>query len=270
MMAPGQSPVEVRAIVLAARREPKVTREWIAQYQAGNGIAGEILVRAHMPMITQIARRYCQYGARDWLDCLQEGRLGLLTGAARHDLGEAILPYLWLWTRASIQRWLSTRGQVVRAPAGLFSRKRGKPAVTSHWRPHTRLFSEMSEHFDDDVVRSFEDALVDDGPLADQQLTELDRKRASRRVATWLLEHTTPREAEIVFERFRSKPKTLQQLGDAFRVSRERIRQIEAQLFQRFRHLLPAPTRAESFDAWLERAVQFVIARIESDGRRAA
>lgn len=235
---------------LSARRDAASNLTWIKAYQDGHPFAGDVLVRAHDPLVRSIARRYCRPGWRDWEDCLQQGRRGILVGAARHDLREgSAYSHMWAWARHSINRWMIECGQGVRLPTHHY-RGGGKKLRASLWRPRSMLFSDMPEQFNSDMALAFEDALVSDEPLAEDSLSEADRATACRRVAVWLLCHAAPRNAEILFERFRSRPRTLVEIGDRLGVSRERVRQIESKALAVARRALPRPDGL-TFDEWL-------------------
>lgn len=251
---------------LAARTDQAANLVWIKAYQDGHPFAADILVRAHDPLVATIARRYCRPDSRDWEDCLQQGRRGILVGAARHDLREGSSTHLWTWARLHINRWLIECGQGVRLPVHHYDRGGGRKLRASLWHPRSTMFSDMAREMSSDLELAFEDTLVSDEPLAEDALTDAERAALCRRLAVWLLSQTTPRNAEIIFDRFRSQPRTLLEIGDRMGVSRERIRQLEEEALTRFRRLLPS-SDGLSFDEWLSRSLHRMAGR---DDRREA
>jgi RNA polymerase sigma factor (sigma-70 family) len=229
-----------------ARREE--TSRLIERYQGGSREAGACLVRLHEPLIRIIAESFRKRGSRDWLDVLQEGRIGLLLGATRHDSTKTYdgnpMPYLAMYIRGSIARWVRVRGEVVRSP----SRK------ANPWRPKTKLFCEIPDVFHEDMEHSFEEVLVDDDPIADECFDSEQREENARVVARWFLKQLPLPHRKLLKRRFYDDA-TLEEAGIAIDVIRERARQIimKAERYARrcFGHEGP-------FEMWLARAARFV------------
>ncbi len=215
----------------------------------------ERLVEANLRLVVSIARRYYTGSAMEEMDLVQEGCRGLMTAARRFDpdRGSRFSTYAVWWIRQAILRSLSRMSRVVTLPRSLQEEqselRRAEAAYTCEHgrRPDdselaeymgtepervTRLRSASAPQLSLDGTCSGEDCT-----LADFMAAELDPpdgeavRRDRRRRVREALADLSEREKTIVALRFGldgGDPCTLQQLGDVFGVSRERIRQIES------------------------------------------
>ena len=232
-------------------------------------LARDELVMDHQPLVSAIARSYWRYWA-DPEDLQQEGNLGLLEAIDRFDCtrGTRFGAYARPWVRAAMLRFLVDNVRLVRVgrtrgerriffglseaertlcargvdptPAALGALLRVDPAEVEFtaWRLAQRDLS---------IDASLEEpphALTTNG--VESRVAHSELCAAVRDLANGFLSSLEPRDAEIVRERLlESEPPTLQELGDRFGVSRERVRQIEEcaldRLRRHVRNSLPDP-----------------------------
>jgi RNA polymerase sigma-32 factor len=236
----------------------------------GDVEAARKLVLSNLRLVVKIAMEY----RRAWtnlLDLIQEGNVGLLQATQRFDpyKGVKLSSYAVYWIRAYILKYILDNIRLVRlgktrAERKLFFRlnKEKRALERAGFSPEPRLLAERLDVSEEDV-RSMERRLAegelslnapaqrdDDGSefgdfvagheisaeeaVGDEELRRVFFDRVREFAAT-----ADPREQRIVEERILAQePRTLQELGDEFGVSRERVRQIEASLIRRLRAYL--------------------------------
>jgi RNA polymerase sigma factor (sigma-70 family) len=251
---------ELRKIVAAVKKDRVLGEEWILRYQAKDPLAAEVLVRAHNGLVRFVSLKYSRPHFRDWDDCMQEGRMGLLRGARDWKPGLSPSPatYLAIWIRHHVQRFLTNAGQGVRIPVHHYTKQRGEErAKDSIARPRTRTFTELASHSPQEDVPAFEDVLVADGPGADDDLSEHEFEMAVPRLALWFLSKcATSERRNVLLRRFLSEPaETLQQIGESRGVSREWIRLVEKAALEGCRDAALKSgfpiDRSSTFEAWV-------------------
>ncbi len=223
---------EQKQLAATIRKDPVLGKEWIARYQGGDQLAGEILLRVHHGFVRNIAMRYSRPWHRDWFDCLQEGNLGLLEGCRRCDMTHdgSYLNYLQMWIRMRILRMLINQGQGVRIPVHCYqpsySRRTGE-RKESVWKPRTRLFSEMPDETTQADQLAWEETIIDDAPLATDALTEARLTKAMKRVAEWFLKQLTEIESDVLRRRNAEPREILSDIGARYGFTRENARLTE-------------------------------------------
>lgn len=125
------------------------------------------------------------------------------------------------------------------------------------WKPLALVFSQMlaDSHVEGDPT--FEDALLDEHLPAEEEIAERDHDRACKRLAPWLLWRLDARERKILQRRFGfggQDEQTLREIGDAFGITRERVRQLEDDALDACWGVVP-PAPHETFDGWIARAL---------------
>ncbi|WP_270933293.1 sigma-70 family RNA polymerase sigma factor [Falsiroseomonas oryzae] len=228
--------------------------------------ARQAIVEANLKRVVWLARRYAR-AAVPFLDLVQEGQIGLLRAIDRFDpnRGFRFGTYATWWIRQSISRYVQDQGRTVRVPVHMLERiakaKRVSEAlrVKSGLEPTPRELADALETdvlsveralaadlegiwLDDTGTRPDEEAAVP-APLVDEAtpLTAL-LHHDLRRLLAASLRNLDARQARIIDLRFGltdGNPLTLEEVGQVYRVTRERIRQIEAKTLKRLPRLLP-------------------------------
>lgn len=229
--------------------------------------AAKLLILSNVRLVVKIAREY-RRRRESLMELIQEGNVGLAEAIRRYDpyRGVKFTSYAQYWIRAMIMNYLMNVGQTLkigstRAGRKLFfnlRRERERLLRETNEQPSTRLLAEQLEVSEAEVVNVMR--VLDGAPLSldapapgfektslgsvlsdheasspEDDVVEAD---FSNRLNTVLREFgdtiTDKREKTIWSERVLSDdPKSLQQLGDMFSVSRERVRQIESKLKKR-------------------------------------
>ncbi|HVY48176.1 MAG TPA: sigma-70 family RNA polymerase sigma factor [Minicystis sp.] len=232
-------------------------RELAERYRAGDRDAGQKLVGACLPFVVTIALEYRRWGL-PLEDLVQEGNIGLLKAAERFDpdRGCRLATYAAYWIRAEIREYVARGYRIVR----LGSSKSERRALRIYRKTHERdpgVLAELSglteeratellpllmardvslERTPGDDGRSPADKLASDDVSPEDQVVARDEATQLHRVLRKVVAELSPRERRIVKQRWLTdEPKTLEQLGEAFGVSKERVRQLEERAKKRMR-----------------------------------
>ncbi len=234
-----------------------------AQIRQGDERAFRTLVEANLRFVVKVAMRYQGCGL-SLLDLINEGNLGLLEAARRYspDRGVKFITYAVWWIRQAIMQALASGGGAVRLPirkARLASKIREVRADLTQAQQAEPSNEAVEEALDldpgemEEILRGAgAQASATDGeagdllgvelaqasaiPSADQELI----RHAFREEVERLLGHLNPREREVIELRFglgREEPQTLEEVGQRLKLSRERVRQIEARAKQKLSQL---------------------------------
>lgn len=238
------------------------------------------ITMAHMRLVISMASKFRNYGL-PMSDLIQEGHVGLLEAAARFDPEREVRfsTYATWWIRASIQdyilrNWSIVRGGTSSAQKSLFFNLRRLRARLAQDDPsltesaiHSQIADTLGVHAKDVAVMDARlsgsdsslnapmsdgesgassdrmDFLKSDEPLPDEQVsTIIDEERRH----IWLgdaLNTLNPRELRIIRERRLAEDgATLESLGSALGISKERVRQIESRALEKLRAVLTAGT----------------------------
>ena len=258
--------------LLSAEEEQTLARA----ARAGNADARRRLSEANLRLVVSVAKRYAGRGL-PFLDLSQEGNLGLMKAAEKFepDRGFKFSTYATWWIRQSITRAIADQGRTIRIPVHLVEhinrvRKTAGELLRKNGREPTAEEIAVRLEMEPDRVRELlqlaqepvsletpvgeeEDAHLEDFIQDEEAGIPVDEagRQLLRRELMSVLKSLTPREERVITLRFGlddGRPRTLEELGKEFNVTRERIRQIEAKALRKLRH----PSRAKRLRDYLE------------------
>ena len=275
-----------------------------AKIQKGDQAARNHMIQANLRLVVKIAMDYRDFGL-PLLDLISEGNLGLIKAVERYDpnKGGKLSTYAAWWIKHSMQRALANQSKTIRLPVHVVAR-------ISQMRKMARTLSEKlgREPTDEELaielhlpihkVAHLKSVAVHpaslDAPLGDTNdssslgeivrdenaaspLESLRDKNISADLAT-IVSSLDPREAEIIRLRFGlngEKQLTLAEVGKKFKVTRERIRQLQQLALKQMRHLMEKRETQRSVeeiqdDDRNEIRSQVLREFIESQGRKSA
>lgn len=248
-------------------RFPRLTHEALlataVRSRAGDETARKMLILANLRLVVHVARRYRDRGLA-FLDLIEEGNLGLIHAVDRFDPGRNLRfsTYASLWIRQSILRGLAEQSRAVRIPVQMFRQlnrfvavrrtlagrlgrepRIGEIAAELGIRePRAErlqsLLAGMQNAPTQDGVDAFEDLSSEDygsAPASVERMVELqlEHEKLDR-----LLRSLGPREEQVIRIRYGFHDgiaRSLQETGEHFGITRERVRQIEARALEKLR-----------------------------------
>lgn len=254
---------------------PEQERELAKAYQEGDEEAGRRLAEANLRLVVNIAKRYAGHGI-PFLDIIQEGNLGLMKSIEKfnYEKGYKLSTYATWWIRQAISRAIADQSRTIRIPVHMVEtinrivRTSRRMTMELGREPNSEELAARLDMEESKVVEALRVAMEPvslESPVGEEEDSHLmdfieDKQMMPADAATLqilreemaqAMSVLTEREQKVLRMRFGfddGNPRTLEEVGREFQVTRERIRQIEGKALRKLRH----PSRSKKLRDYLD------------------
>lgn len=254
---------------------PEQERELAKAYQEGDEEAGRRLAEANLRLVVNIAKRYAGHGI-PFLDIIQEGNLGLMKSIEKfnYEKGYKLSTYATWWIRQAISRAIADQSRTIRIPVHMVEtinrivRTSRRMTMELGREPNSEELAARLDMEESKVIEALRVAMEPislESPVGEEEDSHLmdfieDKQMMPADAATLqilreemarAMSVLTEREQKVLRMRFGfddGNPRTLEEVGREFQVTRERIRQIEGKALRKLRH----PSRSKKLRDYLD------------------
>ena len=242
----------------------------------GDTEAAHKLVTSHLRLVAKMAMKYRGYGL-PVADLVSEGNIGLMKAVKKFnpDLGFRLSTYAMWWIKAAINEYILKSWSMVKLGTVASQKKlffslrslKGRLNILDSGELTPEQADRLSEQMNvsaDEIIKmnrrlssrdlslnaplvrdeegmEFQDTLVEEGPGPERQVADAEEFSYHSSILRGVIETLPEREREIIIERrLKEEPKTLEQLGQKFGISRERVRQLEVRAFEKVQKAVTA------------------------------